>query len=73
MKTEEIAQWVIENRYPKSENDKVTDLEMFHALNDKIKQYAEECVKASFNKASDVKDQFINPKSINKLENIILL
>lgn len=33
MKTiEEIAQWVIDNRYPKSENDKVSDFEMYQTL-----------------------------------------
>lgn len=38
MKTpEEIAQWVIDNRYPKSENDKVSDFEMYQTLVDDIK------------------------------------
>jgi len=33
MKTkEEIAQWIIDNRYPKSENDKVSDFEMYHCI-----------------------------------------
>jgi hypothetical protein len=33
MKTiQEIAQWVIDNRYPKSENNKVSDAEMYHTL-----------------------------------------
>ena len=33
MKTiEEIAQYVIDNRYPKSENDKVSDFEMYQTL-----------------------------------------
>jgi hypothetical protein len=33
MKTaKEIAQWVIDNRYPKSENEKVSDAEMYHEL-----------------------------------------
>ena len=39
MKTiEEIAQWVINNRYPKSENDKVSDAEMFHTLVEAMNQ-----------------------------------
>jgi hypothetical protein len=39
MKTpEEIAQWVINNRYPKSENEKVSDLEMYHQLVTNIKK-----------------------------------
>ena len=33
MKTaKEIAQWVIDNRYPKNEKEKVSDLEMYHEL-----------------------------------------
>ena len=39
MKTiQEIAQWVIDNRYPKSENDKVSDFEMYHALIEAMNQ-----------------------------------
>lgn len=34
---EKIAQWVISNRYPKNEKEKVSDHEMYHALIDKIK------------------------------------
>jgi hypothetical protein len=37
MKTkEEIAQWVINNRYTKGENDKVSDAEMYHELVESI-------------------------------------
>ena len=32
MKPEELAQWVIDNRYPKSENEKISDFEMFHFI-----------------------------------------
>ena len=32
MKAEEIAQWVIDNRYPKSEQEKVSDFEMYHFI-----------------------------------------
>ena len=35
-----IAQWVIDNRYPKSEFDKVSDSEMYHYLVEKVQQYA---------------------------------
>jgi hypothetical protein len=35
---EKIAQWVIDNRYPKSENDKMSDFEMYHELIEKITQ-----------------------------------
>ena len=39
MKTiQEIAQWVIDNRYPKSENDKVSDTEMYHTLIEAMNQ-----------------------------------
>ena len=31
-----IAQWIIDNRYPKSENNKISDSEMFYYLLDKI-------------------------------------
>ena len=37
MKTaKEIAQWVIDNRYSKSENEKVSDVEMYHELVESI-------------------------------------
>jgi hypothetical protein len=35
---QEIAQWVINNRYPKSENDKVSDAEMYHTLIEAMNQ-----------------------------------
>lgn len=39
MKTaKEIAQWVIDNRYPKSENNKVSDAEMYHELVESIEK-----------------------------------
>ena len=37
MTVEELAQWVIDNRYPKSENNKVSDHEMYHTIIDTIK------------------------------------
>ena len=37
-KEEEIAQWVIDNRYPKSENQKISDFEMFNYIVEKIQQ-----------------------------------
>lgn len=37
MKTaEQIAQWVIDNRYPKNENNKVSDSEMYYELVESI-------------------------------------
>jgi hypothetical protein len=39
MKTiQEIAQWVIDNRYPKIENNKVSDAEMYHTLVEAMNQ-----------------------------------
>ena len=37
MEIEEIAQWVIDNRYAKSELDKVSNQEMYYTLVEKIK------------------------------------
>ena len=38
MKTaEQIAQWVIDNRYPKSEDNKVSDFEMYNQLVEDIR------------------------------------
>lgn len=37
MTAEEIAQWVIDNRYPKSEDDKISDHELYYELVEKIK------------------------------------
>lgn len=31
---QELAQWVVDNRYPKSVNGKTSDLEMFHTIID---------------------------------------
>jgi len=42
MKTEEIAQWVINNRYSKSENDKVSDSEMYYFIVDEINNKTKE-------------------------------
>ena len=38
MKSKEIAQWVITNRYPQIGKERMTDTEMFHLLNSKIKE-----------------------------------
>ena len=40
MNAEEIAQWVINNRYPKSENEKVDDFTMYHSVLDLIQANA---------------------------------
>lgn len=34
MNKQKLAQWVIDNRYPKSEKEKVSDLEMFNFIID---------------------------------------
>ena len=36
MTAKETAQWVIDNRYPKNEHQKVSDAEMYHELVDRI-------------------------------------
>ena len=36
MTKEEIAQWVIDNRYAKSEYEKVSDFEMYHTIVEQI-------------------------------------
>ena len=36
---EEIAQWVIDNRYAKSENNKIDDRELYDTLVNEIKSY----------------------------------
>ena len=33
----ELAQWVIDNRYPKNENEKVSDFEMYNFIVDSVK------------------------------------
>ena len=67
MKTaKEIAQWVIDNRYPKSENEKVSDIEMYHELVDSIeklcnippviKSVCENCSNTDFNETMGCKN-----------------
>lgn len=38
---ERLAQWVIDNRYPKSDLDKISDFEMFHFINKCLEVRAE--------------------------------
>lgn len=38
MKAEEIAQWVIDNRLQKNENDKISDSEMYNFLVENIEK-----------------------------------
>lgn len=39
-----ITQWVIDNRYPKSENDKISDFELYTELAKRIESYAQQRV-----------------------------
>lgn len=39
MKAEELAQWVIDNRYPKNENEKVSDSEMYNYIVNTLKNW----------------------------------
>lgn len=34
----EIARWVIDNRWPKNENEKISDVEMYHTIVDSIQK-----------------------------------
>lgn len=51
---EEVAQWVIDNRYAKSELEKVSDFEMYNTIIDKCskwqqeRSYSEEEIKQAF-------------------------
>lgn len=57
MKTaEEIAQWVIDNRYPKSEKEKISDHEMYHMIVDSIKPVNVDL--------ADIGTSFLNIKAI---------
>jgi hypothetical protein len=60
MKKEEIAQWVINNRYAKSENDKVSDSEMYYFIVDEIN-----------NKTKELKEQLAEKeKEIEQLKTV---
>lgn len=62
----EIAQYIISNRYPRSENDKVSDAEMFHALVEKISSREKE-LQEEMNRLIDV--AYIREEEINELKN----
>lgn len=38
-KAREISQWVIDNRFPKSEQDKISDMNMYVELNAKLLEF----------------------------------
>lgn len=64
MKTaKEIAQWVIDNRYPKSENEKISDVEMYHELVDSIEKLCNTPIVVD---CSTCKHQKIIDKSLRK-------
>lgn len=44
-----IAQWVIDNRYPKSELDKISDFELYTELSDKIQAHTQSQIAVNFN------------------------
>jgi phosphoglycerol transferase MdoB-like AlkP superfamily enzyme len=41
-RAKEIAQWVIDNRHPKSENEKVSDAEMYNEILRLITSYEQD-------------------------------
>lgn len=61
MKPEELAQWVIDNRYPKGEYNKVSDFEMFHFIVSNVSIPIEPPVilpeRNSFGQWIDIKDE----------------
>ena len=54
MTIQEIAQWVIDNRYPKSEHEKVSDMEMYYKLSADLEIYAEAKAKEAFEAARGI-------------------
>ena len=68
MNKEQIAQWVIDNRYSKSENNKVSDSEMYYTLIDKLEEAinytqccetlpSKEAMNLEFKTLSDIADE----------------
>ena len=61
---EEAAQWVIDNRYAKSELEKVSDFEMYNTIIDKCskwqqeRSYSEEDLRYAFECATDLNPSF---------------
>jgi hypothetical protein len=59
MTKEEVAQWAVNNRYPKSENNKISDSEMYHTLIKKIEQainYTHSCTELKDKESIDFED-----------------
>ena len=63
-----IAQWVIDNRYPKSEKEKVSDSEMYHNIVDKLSQptQGDVTVEEVYKEFFGVSELFANGTTINK-------
>jgi len=63
-----IAQWVIDNRYPKSEKEKVSDSEMYHNIVDKLSQptQGDVTVEEFYKEFFGVSELFANGTTINK-------
>lgn len=57
----ELAQWVIDNRYPKSENEKTSDAEMYNTIVDTFQ---------NLNQKSELKIEEL-PTIINKIGDCI--
>lgn len=49
-----IAQWVIDNRYPKSELDKISDFELYTELSDKIQAHTQSQIDKALTVAANV-------------------
>ncbi|PTX14432.1 hypothetical protein C8N40_11197 [Pontibacter mucosus] len=77
-KAKEIAQWVIDNRYPKSEKEKLSDTELFNELVDKIEaaqlatlEKAAENAKQLTIEGEMTERQVIDKASITSKDNLI--
>lgn len=58
---QELAQWIIDNRYPKSENEKTSDVEMYNTIFDTFQ---------NLNQKSELKIEEL-PTIINKIGDCI--
>jgi hypothetical protein len=58
-----IAQWVINNRYPKSESDKLTDAELFQELKFEIEQYGLACLEKASSKVEIIQYDYEEEKT----------
>lgn len=70
---EETAQWVIDNRYPKGENEKVSDFEVYQYLIKAMQEFASSVGREEYQKFNLNEDIFveINPKGWEYLKSTV--